>query len=94
MGRIAVEDLADAAEAGIEQVMADRLQQGERPQAGFLGAVQANAGQPQFVQQLVEWQPDNGRDGCYWITDYIGTCGGAGESELSLFPGEAPVLQT
>ena len=43
---------------------------------------------------IVEWQPNNGRGGCYWITDYIGTCGGAGERELSLFPGEAPVLQT
>ena len=43
---------------------------------------------------IVDWQPENGRDGCYWITNYAGTCGGAGPRELSLFPGEAPVLQT
>lgn len=42
---------------------------------------------------IVEWQPDNGIGGSYWITDYIGTCGGAGERELSLFPEEAPALQ-
>jgi hypothetical protein len=43
---------------------------------------------------IVEWQDHNGIGGSYWITNYIGTSGGACENELSLFPGEAPVLRT